>query len=225
MPAGHIYILNSPGVAYLKIGCTSKLPTERSRELYATGNPFPFAVVHSEEVDDIYGAESAVHQQLDKYRVNKNREFFEVSVAEAIRVVSEIAPRFQSEKGKGVEKQFAIFRVASVSVEAPWFDSIHSLSYVVRVGGGTLSEGELKRAWPERVRVVAFMPVSEGAFEAWFIAIRGREYVSDQNDLNQFVETDWGWYGEQRTIRPYRSSNLRYLAQIYRECVLGQQVD
>ena len=92
---GFIYILNNaafPGL--LKIGGTERSPIERARELSTTGIPSRFAVVHSEEVSDWAAVEKAVHDALKGRRYTADREFFEISVQEAIQVVGGIAKRW-----------------------------------------------------------------------------------------------------------------------------------
>ncbi len=77
---------------YLKIGMTTKTPEERARELSAsTGVAVPYSVAYSEEVVDCAMAESMIHNRLSKFRVNRGREFFHLSLRDAIRELSEIA--------------------------------------------------------------------------------------------------------------------------------------
>jgi hypothetical protein len=92
MPSGSIYILfNSITPTLVKIGLTTRSPEERAKELStATGVPQGFVVVYDDLVSDCVKAEKEVHRRLASHRVNKDREFFEVSVKTAIAVVREI---------------------------------------------------------------------------------------------------------------------------------------
>jgi predicted transport protein len=94
MSAGYVYILFNPGLRenYLKIGLTTRTPAERARELSsATGVPKPFEVAYSIRVGDCLACERFVHQRLGQYRAGK--EFFEISLEDAQRVVDEAATR------------------------------------------------------------------------------------------------------------------------------------
>lgn len=93
MLAGYIYILINPSYKQLlKIGKTSRLPEERAAELSSsTGIPTRFYVAYQERVDDCDTAESFIHKRLEPYRVNSGREFFELPLQDAIRIVSSIA--------------------------------------------------------------------------------------------------------------------------------------
>lgn len=86
----YIYILSNPSMPGLvKIGKTTTSPQQRMAELSSTGVPTPFVLELSLEVDDCHASEYAAHVALEKYRVARNREFFRISVPEAI---SQILP-------------------------------------------------------------------------------------------------------------------------------------
>ena len=93
MAAGHVYILvNATMPGYLKIGMTERTPEERARELsQVTGVPVPFTVAYSEDVPDCAAAERLIHARLDQFRTRKGREFFHLSLRDAIRELSQIA--------------------------------------------------------------------------------------------------------------------------------------
>jgi hypothetical protein len=94
MPAGYVYVLENetiPGL--LKIGSTEKNPEERAKELMTTGVPSSFKVVYYCYVSDNKLVEELVHRALESQgcRKHSNREFFTVSVDEAIRVIEAIS--------------------------------------------------------------------------------------------------------------------------------------
>jgi hypothetical protein len=96
---GHVYILMNPSHKLLKIGKTIKAPEDRAAELSSqTGIVAPFIVCHSKEVSDCDLGEKLIHSELAKFRVNDGREFFAVSLEEAIGVVTEIAKAFPPNK-------------------------------------------------------------------------------------------------------------------------------
>ena len=85
---GYVYILMNPAFQNLiKIGRTTKSPHERADELSSTGTPEKFIVVHSVFVSDCIFLEQKLHDIFSKNRYNKNREFFELQPAEAIKAL------------------------------------------------------------------------------------------------------------------------------------------
>ena len=88
----------------LKIGLTTREPAQRARELSgSTGVPTPFEVAHKRYVSDCYAVEQEIHKRLDRHRVGKNREFFQMTVADATRSVDSAAMGYElgGEKKKG----------------------------------------------------------------------------------------------------------------------------
>jgi hypothetical protein len=82
---GWVYILSNvamPGL--LKVGQTTRSPEERALELATTGVPTPFEVEVAWPVDDVREAERQAHEALAKFRVSESREWFRVSVPEAL---------------------------------------------------------------------------------------------------------------------------------------------
>jgi len=89
--AGYVYILSNkamPGI--VKIGRSIHGGRTRAKDLYkkgGTGVPVPFKMefeVWSEQccIDEI-----CVHERLSEYRINNNREFFEIDTIKAIEAV------------------------------------------------------------------------------------------------------------------------------------------
>ena len=73
-----VYILtNQSHPSYIKIGKTTNL-RQRLSSLDSTGVPLPFECYYAVEVDDMSKVEKLLHHSFDKYRVRKNREFFEL---------------------------------------------------------------------------------------------------------------------------------------------------
>lgn len=88
---GYVYVMTNSSIeGQVKIGKTTRDPYERAKELSsATGVPTPFVVVFYKPFKNCHFAEKTIHQYLEKkgYRVNNNREFFNMSIPEAIDVV------------------------------------------------------------------------------------------------------------------------------------------
>ncbi|RYG97120.1 GIY-YIG nuclease family protein [archaeon] len=58
------------------IDLTTSVPTSRAKQLFSTGVPTPFVVVHNWFVPDVKLMERAMHMIFDETRVNSRREFF-----------------------------------------------------------------------------------------------------------------------------------------------------
>src|SRR5690349_11464483 len=89
--AGYVYILINPALnGIVKIGKTQNNPEERAKELSsATGVPAPFFVAYASYFQDCRMAEKYVHTRLVNHRLAQNREFFRVSIQQAIEAVRE----------------------------------------------------------------------------------------------------------------------------------------
>lgn len=114
MSKGFVYILVNPSLKknLLKIGRTTRDPEVRSDELSkGTGIPLSYYVAYSEQTADCETAEAQIHKNLACCRVNGSREFFVISLKEAIKEVSNVcesieltddllklADRFQSQE-------------------------------------------------------------------------------------------------------------------------------
>ena len=99
---GYVYVLVNPSMPGLvKIGKTSKHPTERARELQQTGTPTPFLVAYHVYVNDMDHVEREMHSRLNHSRQATNREFFTVDTTTAINELHDVAREFRSSEDKG----------------------------------------------------------------------------------------------------------------------------
>lgn len=85
--AGFVYILSNPSMPNIvKIGSTERTIKERISELSSvTSLPTPFEVEYYLLVEDPIYFEKYIHEELKDYRVNEKREFFKISVEDAIK--------------------------------------------------------------------------------------------------------------------------------------------
>mgnify|MGYP003308676464 CR=1 FL=1 len=101
---GYVYAMINPSYKDLvKIGKTTKDPEDRAKELSsATGVATPFIVVYKRFFNNCSVAEKRVHSILTEqgYRVNDSREFFSVSIPDAINIILNIGNTMR-EKSKG----------------------------------------------------------------------------------------------------------------------------
>jgi len=76
---GIVYLLTNEAMPNLvKVGVTYTTIDQRMRELYTAGVPVPFECFHASVVGNAKDVERRIHRAFAKYRVNKNREFFEI---------------------------------------------------------------------------------------------------------------------------------------------------
>ena len=84
-----VYVLSnptSPGI--LKIGYTSLTPDERAKQISnATGVALPYKVEWAFKCFDGEQLEGEVHNKLREYRINNQREFFQINLEEAKEVI------------------------------------------------------------------------------------------------------------------------------------------
>lgn len=86
-----VYILTNKSFKYVKIGYTNRNPYIRARELSnSTGVPTPFKVYYSRKVKNGKETETILHEKLKNYRVNKKREFFNISPQKAKKILDSI---------------------------------------------------------------------------------------------------------------------------------------
>lgn len=88
---GWLYVLINPSMPDLvKIGKTTRTPEERAAEISkGTGVPTPFVVAYKSFVNDCSKGEAFIHTYFEKngHRINSNREFFDISITDAINAI------------------------------------------------------------------------------------------------------------------------------------------
>lgn len=86
---GYIYAMVSGSLpGQVKIGCTTKDPQERARELSAgSGVPTPFVLAYSRYIRDPFKVEATLHRFLHACRVNDSREFFKIELHKVIELM------------------------------------------------------------------------------------------------------------------------------------------
>lgn len=87
-----LYVMSNksmPGI--VKIGVTSRDPQERATDLHTTGTPTPFIVEYYALFGSyVWEAEKKAHNKLDSCRVSGNREFFNISVNNAVDAIKSL---------------------------------------------------------------------------------------------------------------------------------------
>lgn len=102
---GYVYIMSNPTFQndIRKIGCTfgSKSPQDRANELNTTGVPSDFTLERWFFVEDSELIEQLIHKRLDHVRVNGNKEFFRISLEDAMSTISQAQRDVQSQIWSG----------------------------------------------------------------------------------------------------------------------------
>jgi hypothetical protein len=85
----YLYLLSNPSMpGLLKIGMTTVHPDDRMQQLFSTGVPEQFVLEYCVMVPDAALAERQSHTALMSYRFRNNREFFKITVVEAIKIIN-----------------------------------------------------------------------------------------------------------------------------------------
>ncbi len=100
---------------WLKIGKTTKTSEKRAREIYRKGQAVEFCVIYENETTNCDLLEKEVHQILNNFRINPNREFFTLPVKKAILAIEKVVKRLEQEK-----KLVQILSNKEVSTENWW---------------------------------------------------------------------------------------------------------
>lgn len=91
-----VYVLSNPTMPDMfKIGFTKNLPEERAKQISnSTGVALPYKVEWAFHCYNGFSLEQEVHHKLEGYRVNSNREFFQISIEEAKETIKELGVRY-----------------------------------------------------------------------------------------------------------------------------------
>jgi hypothetical protein len=84
-----VYVLSNPTTpGLLKIGYTTQTPDERAKQISnATGVALPYKVEWAFKCFDGEQLEGEVHRKLIEYRINNQREFFQIDLENAKKVI------------------------------------------------------------------------------------------------------------------------------------------
>lgn len=106
MKRGYVYVLSNPSMpGVFKIGRSVNGGLARAAAIYTTGVPEPFHIEFEIIVDEPARIESAVHEQLIRYRVSHQREFFKCEINEIVAtIISEVIGEFEMSVCSGDER-------------------------------------------------------------------------------------------------------------------------
>lgn len=98
--SGYIYCLSNKAFSknVYKVGFTKNNIDKRAKHLYRTGVPMPFRIEYAKYVRNVENKEKLLHDALDKYRINKNREFFKVDKRIIYELFDDIKGKFSIDK-------------------------------------------------------------------------------------------------------------------------------
>lgn len=91
-----VYIMSNPSVpGLLKIGYTKNEPEYRAKQLSSsTGVALPYKVEWAFQCFNGEALEHEVHHELESYRVNQHREFFDIPLNEAKEAIVKIGKNY-----------------------------------------------------------------------------------------------------------------------------------
>jgi len=91
-----IYVLTNKTMPNLvKIGFTDKTPDKRAEQVSrGTGVPVKFSVEYAFRCFNAHALEIEIHRYLKAYRVNNDREFFQITVDEAKEAIQKLGQRY-----------------------------------------------------------------------------------------------------------------------------------
>lgn len=97
--AGKIYIMRNGNLKddIYKIGLTTKSTNERANQLSKTSIPDKFIVMREWDTKDCHLAEKNIHKLLENYRIDKNREFFQIDMRIANDVIDSVINEINKE--------------------------------------------------------------------------------------------------------------------------------
>jgi hypothetical protein len=119
---GYVYIASNPAFLadYKKVGMTMVSPEERMQSLsQCTSVPHPFKLECLYIVKDCIQFEKDAHKILDRFRVSKTKEFFDVPFHVARHLIKEKTNVFQVHNGTDWIK-LAISHRAEEIMNGPW---------------------------------------------------------------------------------------------------------
>lgn len=89
-----VYVLTNDAMpGFVKVGTTRHPMEQRLKQLYTSGVPVPFECYYAGVVEHALNVERRIHRAFDVFRVNKNREFFEIDAEAAADIVRMVAIR------------------------------------------------------------------------------------------------------------------------------------
>lgn len=97
---GYIYVMRSAQHSkdVFKVGLTTRDTISRAKELTAsTSSVDQFSVMQQWEVSDCHKAETEIHKQLDSFRTNKKREFFQCDYRHIFQVIHNVVESVNAE--------------------------------------------------------------------------------------------------------------------------------
>lgn len=116
MNNGYVYILINVSMPdIIKIGKTSRDSNARAKELSTTSLPTPFKVAYEIFSTDYDNLEKLIHEKLNDFRVNQNREFFRYPLNKAI----ELLQKLNLPNNSSVDSFQAIDITADLNIKYP----------------------------------------------------------------------------------------------------------
>ena len=157
MRYGAIYIAHNlrDGESIFKVGKTERSVEERMSELTsATSNLGKYSAIAYFVVLDIDSAEKACHKRLSRYRVQNNREYFELPLPRLLKIVAEETESYsardhvphidldehQDQEQKSAIELLTLAREQRNAVDRTWDDALSNATAIARGWAALIKE-------------------------------------------------------------------------------------
>lgn len=186
MNSGYIYVMSNESMPGLvKIGRANRAPDERALELNSTGVPKPFQVDYQILVEDTVSIERQIHQLLESqgFRTSNQREFFQISVDDAIAFIETITN--QSSSTPDFTLSHSLAKLCD-SIQMPYYDA-----EITREESELLEKrlSELgRKGYPYALKMLA--EVFERNYKS---SLKFREYWQEYLELSKLEADFWGF--------------------------------
>ena len=137
---GWVYVLTNEAMPGLvKVGCTTRTPEIRAKELFeeTAGVPAPFVVIYAAYTPEHKESEELVHLTLKREKRHYNKEFFKCDPSVAIECIKEnVDIRYEQHDEKYIEL------IKYETGEIKWKSGTYTGDYKVNRNGNKLPHGQ-----------------------------------------------------------------------------------
>lgn len=222
---GYVYVLvNSSLPGLVKIGKTTRLPSERVQELSgATGVPTPFVVAYEQQFEDCDAVEAYVHAMLERQglRPASNREFFAASPTQVIQLLLGVPPQLTKGNSTEAQAQTAFYDTEAASDAEPWEALMQQADDHVHGRNGQLQDyAEAFKLYQDAARLGCAQAYAEmGHLTEWGMGVRENRNAalelykkSAERGYYRAYFHIMGWYATERHEYNFHASLEKFLA-------------
>ena len=195
MSNGYVYIISDQTRPYLLIGCTTRIPEQRVKELDITGVPGQLELVDSILVDNCEMVEAEIHRLLAKHRYNPESKLFDIPKDAAVAYLRTFsryseAEHFQTQERADIDQAIANISLQSLaSLLVKLGELVGGLSkkyteefpHAVSAAGSILYESFCSSPgiFAEHSNTPVAISINDDNIDAWSIGIGEYRFVFD----------------------------------------------